>query len=47
MAKIRLAGKKSAKNAAKPGLVPCVIIIVMGIVMLTLLFYGALKSSVK
>lgn len=40
--------KKGPKGLPpKPGAIPCAIVILMGIVLLSLLFYSVLSSSVK
>jgi len=45
MAKIRPAkGKKATAKSARNA-VPCLVVIVLGIVLFTLLFYAVLKSS--
>lgn len=46
MAKLRPAGKKkSATGPARPGMVPCVVIIITGMALLSMLFYAALSSG--
>jgi hypothetical protein len=46
MAKLRLAGKKKKATTARPGgAIPCIAIVVLGIVLISLLFYAMLKSS--
>ena len=46
MAKLKLAGKKKKAAAARPGgAIPCIILIVSGIVFMSLLFYVMLKSG--
>ena len=46
MAKLKLAGKKKKPTAARPGgAIPCIAFIVLGIVLITLLFYVMLKSG--
>ena len=46
MAKLKLAGKKKKPLAARPGgAIPCIAFIVLGIVLMTLLFYVMLKPG--
>ncbi len=45
MAKLKLAGKKKKRAPGPGGAVPCIVLIVSGILLLTLLFYAILKSS--
>jgi hypothetical protein len=46
MAKLRPAGKrKEASALQRPGAVPCVVIIIAGMLLLALLFYSVLASS--
>ena len=45
MAKFKAAGKKKAAAKRPGGAVSCAILIVMGIVLMSLLFYAMLKSS--
>jgi len=47
MAKIKPAGKKTAQTGPKPGLVSCVILILAGIALLSMLFYGVLKTGIR
>ncbi|MBI3208631.1 MAG: hypothetical protein HYZ37_06995 [Candidatus Solibacter usitatus] len=48
MAKFKPAGKKKGGSGATgPGAVPCVILIVGGIILVTLLFYAILGSARK
>ncbi|HUQ91486.1 MAG TPA: hypothetical protein VM120_07380 [Bryobacteraceae bacterium] len=47
MGKFKLARKKEKGGPPKPGAVPCAIVIVGVIVLMSLLFYSALSSSVK
>jgi hypothetical protein len=45
VAKLKLAGKKK-KAAARPGgAIPCIALIVLGIALISLLFYYMLKSA--
>ena len=45
MAKLKLAGKKKPAERSARSAIPCAILIVSGIVLLSLLFYAVLKSS--
>ena len=46
MAKLKPAGKKTKTATARPGgAIPCIAVIVLGIVLLSLLFYAILKPS--
>jgi hypothetical protein len=46
MAKYKLVGsKKSRAKSDARGLVPCVIIVITGFILISLLFYALLKSS--
>ena len=47
MAKFKRAGKSKSKPKATRGLVPCLILIVGGIALMSLFFYAMLKSSAK
>jgi hypothetical protein len=44
MGKFKLAGKKS-KAPPKQGAIPCLIIVILGIALISLLFYSMLKSA--
>jgi len=45
VAKLKLAGKKKKRLSATPGgAAPCIILVVFGLIVMTLLFYGILKS---
>jgi len=44
MAKIKPARKDKAKKKAPPGAIPCAILVILGIVLLSLLFWAILKS---
>lgn len=44
MGKFKPAGKKT-KPPPRPGAVPCVILVISGMVLLSLLFYSILKSA--
>jgi len=45
MAKFKPAGKNKPKPSQMKGLIPCLILILAGIVLFTLFFYAMLKSS--
>lgn len=46
MAKLKPAGKKKQGPAMeRPGMVPCVVIILTGMALLSMLFYAALSSG--
>jgi hypothetical protein len=45
MGKFKLAGKKKNKGQRPGGAIPCIALIVCGIVLLSLLFYAILKSG--
>jgi len=46
MAKIRLAGKKKKSTSPLPGGgIPCLVVLVLGFVLISLLFYAILKSG--
>jgi hypothetical protein len=46
MAKFKPAGKKKKGGTARPGgAIPCLILVVMGIALMSLLFYGILRSG--
>jgi hypothetical protein len=45
MAKFKAARGKDARKAPSRGAIPCVILILAGIVLLGMLFYSILKSS--
>jgi hypothetical protein len=47
MAKIKPAGKKPVQKGPKPGLVSCVVVIITGIALLSMLFYGVLKTGIR
>ncbi|MBL8232513.1 MAG: hypothetical protein JNL98_28710 [Bryobacterales bacterium] len=47
MAKIKPAGKKPAPKGPTPGLISCVILIIGGIFLLSMLFYGVLKTGIR
>ncbi len=45
MAKFRAAGKKRAVAKRPGGAIPCIILVVMGIVLMSLLFYAILRTA--
>ena len=45
MAKFKAAGKKKAAAKRPGGAIPCIILVVMGIVLMSLLFYAMLKTA--
>jgi hypothetical protein len=45
MAKLKPAGGKKAAAKSARNAIPCVVLIVVGIALFTLLFYAVLKSS--
>jgi hypothetical protein len=46
VAKLKLAGNKKKRSSATPGgAVPCIVLVVLGLILMTLLFYGMLKSA--
>ena len=46
MAKLKLAGKKKKATAARPGgAIPCIVFVVLGSILMSLLFYAMLKSG--
>jgi hypothetical protein len=45
MGKFKLAGKKKNKSPRPGGAIPCIALIVIGIVLVSLLFYAILKSG--
>lgn len=45
MAKFKVAGKKKSAPKRPGGAIPCIIIVVMGIVLMSLLFYAILRSG--
>lgn len=45
MGKFKLAGKKKSRGQKPGGAIPCIGLIIMGIVLLSLLFYAILKSG--
>ena len=45
MAKFKLAGGKKATTKSRRSAVPCLILIVLGIVIMCLLFYFSLQSN--
>ncbi len=45
MAKLKPAGKKKTKTGRPGGAISCVVLVVMGIVLLSLLFYSVLKQG--
>ncbi len=45
MAKFRAAGKKKPTAKRPGGAIPCIILVVMGIILMSLLFYGILKTA--
>ncbi len=47
MAKYKLAGKSAAKAKPTRGVIPCLLVILGGIVLMSLLFYAMLSSSVE
>jgi len=47
MAKFKPVRRKDKNLPQKPGAVPCAILILTGIALLSLLFYAVLSSSVK
>ena len=47
MSKFKPVRKGSKGGPPKPGAVPCAILIIAGIALLSMLFYAALSSSVK
>ncbi len=47
MAKLKPAGKKKAPAKRPGGLISCIFLIVMGIVLMTLLFYVLLRSAAE
>ncbi|MBS1829247.1 MAG: hypothetical protein JST93_28350 [Acidobacteria bacterium] len=47
MSKFKPVRKGGKTETPKPGAVPCAILIISGIALLSLLFYAALSSSVK
>ncbi|MCS7026955.1 MAG: hypothetical protein NZV14_19335 [Bryobacteraceae bacterium] len=47
MAKIKPAGKKTVAKTPKPGLISCVILILGGIFLLSMLFYSVLKTGIR
>lgn len=47
MGKFKPARPKGKKPPAKPGAVPCVILVISGMAMLSLLYYLVMSSSLK
>jgi len=47
MGKFKPARPKGKKAPGKPGAVPCVVLVVSGMVLFSLLFYLVMSSSVK
>ena len=47
MSKFKPVRKGAKSNAPKPGAIPCAILIITGIALLSILFYAVLGSSVK
>ena len=47
MAKYKAKSKKVEQGPPRPGAIPCAIVIVGAIVLVSLLFYAVLSSSVK
>jgi hypothetical protein len=46
MAKLKPAGKKKKTSNARPGgVIPCIFLVVLGIALMSLLFYGILRSG--
>jgi hypothetical protein len=45
MAKFRMVGKKKAGVSAPGGAVPCIVFLVLGIVLFSLLFFAILRSA--
>jgi hypothetical protein len=46
VAKFKLAGRKKKATTAKPGgAIPCIILVVLGIALMSLLFYAILRSA--
>ncbi len=46
MAKFKPAGKKKKSSTTRPGgVIPCIILVVLGIALMSLLFYGMLRSG--
>ncbi|MEZ5353699.1 MAG: hypothetical protein R2762_13755 [Bryobacteraceae bacterium] len=45
MAKYKPAGKSAAKKSSTRGVIPCLLVIVGGIVLMSLLFYAMLQSA--
>ena len=44
MAKLKPARKKKAASP-RPGAIPCILVVVLGIVLISLLFYAVLRSG--
>ena len=47
MAKYKLAAKTKAKPSRTRGLIPCLVLIVGGIILFSVFFYYMLKSSIS
>jgi hypothetical protein len=47
MGKFKPARPKGKKAPGKPGAVPCVVLVISGMAMLSLLFYLVMSSSLK
>jgi hypothetical protein len=46
VAKLKLAGKKKKLASATPGgAVPCIVLVVLGLILMSLLFYAMLRSA--
>ena len=45
MAKFKPAGKKKKTANPRPGAIPCILVVVLGIVLISLLFYAILRSG--
>jgi hypothetical protein len=45
MAKFKPAGKKKAATSRPGGAIPCIVLVVLGIVLMSLLFWAVLRSA--
>jgi hypothetical protein len=45
MARFKAAGKKKASSRSPGGAIPCIVILVLGMVLFSLLFYAILRSA--
>jgi hypothetical protein len=45
MARFKAAGKKKARSATPGGAVPCIVILVLGMVLFSLLMYAIMRST--